>query len=132
MGLTWLTNHFICKELYAPFVLDKDCDYEKDLRKKYNLVLKQAKAAGADKDSIAIINKYKKKVLELLRYYYRADIARSNTIIENLLRDIGNDPFAVAPLSNSYAFPGEHNKELQLFRCEAVKYSVSMGMKPSR
>lgn len=38
MGLTWLTNHFICKELYAPFVLDKDCDYEKDLRKKYNLV----------------------------------------------------------------------------------------------
>ena len=68
MGLTWLTNHFICKELYAPFVLDKDCDYEKDLRKKYNLVLKQAKAAGADIDSIAIINKYKKKVLESLRY----------------------------------------------------------------
>ena len=129
MGLTWLTNHFICKELYAPFVLDKDCDYEKDLRKKYNLVLKQAKAAGADKDSIAIINKYKKKVLESLRYYYRADIARSNTIIKNLLQDIGDDSFAVAKLSDSYAFPGNHNQEIQFFRCRIGNPSKAYSAK---
>ena len=24
MGLTWMNNGFICKDLYAPFVLDKD------------------------------------------------------------------------------------------------------------
>ena len=33
MRLTWLNNGFICKELYAPFILNKDCDYEDDLRK---------------------------------------------------------------------------------------------------
>lgn len=27
MGLTWMNNVFICKDLYAPFVLDKDSDY---------------------------------------------------------------------------------------------------------
>ena len=69
MGLTWLNNNFICKELYAPFILNKDCDYENDLRKKYNLILKRAKEAGADKTSIAIIEKYKKKILESIRYY---------------------------------------------------------------
>ena len=26
MGLTWLNNGFICKELYAPFKIDKDKD----------------------------------------------------------------------------------------------------------
>ena len=36
-----------------------DCDYEDDLRKKYNLVLKQAEKAGADEKSIKIIKKFK-------------------------------------------------------------------------
>ena len=34
MSLTWIRNRFICKELYAPFVLDKDSDYLDDLKKK--------------------------------------------------------------------------------------------------
>lgn len=41
MGLTWMNNGFICKDLYAPFVLDKDSDYHDDLKKKYKIVLKQ-------------------------------------------------------------------------------------------
>lgn len=32
MSLTWLNNNFICKDLYAPFKIDKDSDYIKDLR----------------------------------------------------------------------------------------------------
>ena len=34
MKLTWLKNGFICKDLYAPFKLDKDVDYRDDLEKK--------------------------------------------------------------------------------------------------
>lgn len=34
MRLTWMNNGFICKDLYAPFVLDKDSDYLDDLKKK--------------------------------------------------------------------------------------------------
>ena len=117
MGLTWLNNGFICKELYAPFFLDKDADYIKDLNKKFLLVQKQAEKAGADSESIRIIKKYKSKIIESLKCYYRADISKSNTIIFNLLKDIGEDPFAVSLLNESYAFHGSVNGELQFFRC---------------
>lgn len=61
MRLKWLLNNFICKELYAPFVLDKDCEYFENLRQKYDLVLEQAKKAGADDMSLKIIGKFRKK-----------------------------------------------------------------------
>lgn len=38
MNLAWMNNGFICKDLYAPFVLDKDTDYLDDLKKKYKTV----------------------------------------------------------------------------------------------
>ena len=30
MSLTWMNNGFICKDLYASFVLEKDSDYIDD------------------------------------------------------------------------------------------------------
>ena len=57
MGLTWMNNGFICKDLYAPFVLDKDTDYLDDLKKKYKTVLKQAGDVGADAESLKILEK---------------------------------------------------------------------------
>ena len=42
MRLTWPHSDFICKELYTPFVLERDVDYLPDLRKKYNTILKYA------------------------------------------------------------------------------------------
>ena len=71
MRLAWLKNDFICKELYGPFVLEKDIEYKKDLIKKYSIVLKQAIKAGADEESIRIINKYKNKILEAIKCYYK-------------------------------------------------------------
>ena len=64
MGLTWMNNGFICKDLYAPFVLDKDTDYLDDLKKKYKTVLKQAGDVGADAESLKILKKFKNKILE--------------------------------------------------------------------
>lgn len=61
MKLTWIKNNFICKDLYAPFILDRDEEYLNDLSKKYNIILKQAIEAGADEESIKIIKKYKKR-----------------------------------------------------------------------
>ena len=40
MSLSWLINGFIDKELYAPFVLDKDAEYLHDLSKKYSVIKK--------------------------------------------------------------------------------------------
>ncbi len=49
--------------------------------------------------------------------YCKADLEKSNTIIRNLIKDIGENRLAVDTLSNSAAFPGMHSEELQLFRC---------------
>ena len=65
MNLTWLNNGFISNDLYAPYVLERDSEYIDALRKKYDLVLKQAKNAGSDGESIRIIQKYRKKYLNL-------------------------------------------------------------------
>ena len=54
MNLAWMNNGFICKDLYAPFVLDKDTDYLDDLKKKYKTVLKQAGDVGADAESLTL------------------------------------------------------------------------------
>lgn len=43
--LTWV-KEFIVKELYAPYEVEKDEDYYKDLRKKYKLLLDTAEKAG--------------------------------------------------------------------------------------
>jgi len=129
MKLSWLNNEFICKELYAPFRLSKDTDYIKDLNKKFLLVQKQAKKAGADDESLKIIKKYKSKIMESLKCYYRADISKSNTIIYNLVKDIGEESFAVNLLNESCAFHGNVNGELQFFRCRLGNPSNSFKAK---
>jgi hypothetical protein len=129
MKLTWLNNGFICKELYAPFVIDKDEEYLQDLSEKFTIVLSQANKAGADADSIRIIKKFKNKILEAMRCYYRADISTANIVIKNLLKEIGNNPLAVDELQKSAAFPGASSDELQFFRGRIGNPSNSFSAK---
>lgn len=106
MALNWLENGFICRNLCSPFVVKMDNEYLPDLENRYNTLLKQAEVAGADGDSLRVLEEYEHSVLESLYCYYRADISGSNEIIENLLRGVGSDPLASGPLSESMAFPG--------------------------
>lgn len=112
--LLWITNA-ISKDLYAPFEVEKDSDYYLDLRDKYNLLLKNAKKAKADTESIGIINKYKKRILESLRAYYAGDIIAAHKKIRNLVKECVDDKFAVSAVNNSFAFPGL-GPEVQFFR----------------
>lgn len=129
MSLTWMNNGFISKDLYAPFRVNTDNEYIKDLSKKYSILLKQANKAGADEESIKTIKKYRKKILESLNCYYSADIEKCNTIVRNLLKDIGDDPLAVSPLNSSKAFHGMKNEELQFFRCRIGNPSNAFSAK---
>ena len=61
MSLTWMENGFICKDLHAAFILEKDFDYFDDLKKKYKFVIQQAENAGVDDDSLNILSEFKKK-----------------------------------------------------------------------
>lgn len=116
MKLTWLNNNFICKDLYSPFKIDKDSDYIKDLKNKYDIVIKQAINSDADDESMRIIICFSVKILKSLELYYKADIAESNNIILELVKDIGNNPLAVNSVADSDAFPGDKADELQFFR----------------
>lgn len=129
MRLSWLENNFICKELYAPFTVDKDSDYIKDLSKRLVLIIRQAEKSGADTESLKILTHFRNKILEALKCYNRADIGKCNTIIRNLLKDIGEDPFAVNFLYSSAAFPGIADQELQFFRCRTGNPSNSYSAK---
>ena len=115
MGLAWMNNGFICKDLYAPFVLEKDSDYLDDLKRKYNIVFQQAKVAGADNESLKILLKFKNKILEALKCYYKADIEKCNTIIRNLIKDIGKDPFAVSSLKRELCVSRRHRNGIAAF-----------------
>ncbi len=127
MRLSWLKEGFICKELYAPFILKNDVEYLPDLRKRYTIVLNQAERAGADNESIRIIKKYKEKILDAMKCYYKADLSASYSIIRNLIKDIGDNQFAVNTLVNSEAFPGNINQEIQLFRSRLGMPAVTYG-----
>lgn len=113
--LTWVDN-FIVKELYAPYVVEKDEDYYKDLNKKYQILLNVAKNAGADEESLKIIRKYSEKVKESVRKYYDGSISKAHNIIKSLVKGCADNVLAVSDLTNSNAFPGIKGTEIQLFR----------------
>jgi hypothetical protein len=116
MEQNWVFNNFICKELYAPFHVEKDVEYFGDLHKKYNILKKQAKNSGADSISIKIIDKYTDKIYRALNSYYNGKISSSHQIIKNFIKDCMDDRLAVSSINQSEAFPGDKGDELQLFR----------------
>ncbi len=129
MKFTWI-NKIICKDLYAPFILEKDIDYYDNLSKKYKILLEKAIKAGADIESIKIIKKYKEKILEVLRCYYQADTIKSSIMIKNLLKDVGEDKIAVSNLFSSCAFSGyTTTNEIQFFRSRTGNLANSFSIK---
>lgn len=101
MGPFWLNDGFITKELYAPYVIERDCEYLSEPRKQYDLVLRQATRAKADPKSLEIIRRYRAEVLNALHFYYKADIEESNQIIRKLVDDVASNDFAISELSKS-------------------------------
>lgn len=117
LELEWLKKILSCKELYMPFILNKDIEYSEDLNKKFDLVLNYAKQYGADKECIKIIKDCNEDVNAALNAYYDADLLQCNRIIEKLIRDVSKDSFALSSLYDSNVFPGIKETEIQFFRC---------------
>lgn len=65
--LGWISNNFIDKELFAPFVVKKDLDYLSDLKRKYRLFLKKAENSGADETSLKILQHDSKTICECVK-----------------------------------------------------------------
>lgn len=114
--LTWVETGFISEDLYTPIRIEKDADYRESLEKKLVTLERRALNANADEESIKIIRHYRKRILEVLTLYYRADIVRSYGIIHELIEGLNNHPFAVNNLINCSAFLGIKGSEIQFFR----------------
>lgn len=67
--------------------------------------------------------------MEALDCYYKADIAKCNRIIGELIENIGEDPLAVNTLNKSDAFAGVQGSEIQLFRCRVGNPSNGFTVK---
>ena len=129
MACGWVEEAFHCVEFSTPFVIDKDISYYPDLSNKYRMLLKRASDAGADEESLAIIEKYSKKVLDRIRRYYRSDMSGSNAVIKNLIVKLGEFPLASSYLCDSPAFLGTRGSELQLFRSRTGNASLMYSAK---
>ena len=112
----WLTDKFIDKEFYAPFVIDKDNEYYINLASKYSHLIEKAKANHADEDTLKEIKKYTDKVLTAIRLYYHGNVISFHQIIHNLVKGCIDDTLEVDSIEKSYAFLGETGSEIQFFR----------------
>lgn len=112
----WIREDFIVKDLYAPFILEYDKDYYKDLCKRYEILSQVAITAGADEESLSIIKKYTAKIEEAVREYYKGEISKSHNIVKNLVKGCLDSKLAVSELVNCEAFGGEKGTEIQFFR----------------
>ncbi|MGN1343008.1 MAG: hypothetical protein ACI4U3_00395 [Traorella sp.] len=113
--LTWIKKLNI-QELHAPYVVEKDENYYDDLKSKYCILYQLAEKAGADEESLKIINKYSKKVKESIRQYYDGKISSAHNKIKNLVKGCADNELAVNTITNSKAFPGKKETEIQFFR----------------
>ena len=129
MRLDWLQNGFINKDLYAPFKVKKDSDYYIDLKKRYGLLISQAKMANADSESISIIDGYTKRVLKAIRCYYKGHISTTHSIIKKIVKETAVNNLALTKLYSSDAFPGEKSKELQFFRARINNQAIPFASK---
>lgn len=100
----WITEDFIDKELYAPFVIDKDCRYKDELEAKYTFLVEKAKKCSADEESITILEESTKAVLTAISDYYDGDIASAQSRINKIVQDCMEETLAIDKLFriNSY------------------------------
>lgn len=116
--LMWIKD-FSDNEIYAPFIIETDNEYQKQLKEKYSHFITLLEKAGADEESIRIAKKYTNKICEALRDYYFGRISTCHQKIENLIKGCANNKLAVSTLEDCRAFPG--SGEIQFFRARCEK-----------
>ena len=127
--LPWINNEdFFRRELWAPYHVKNDIDYYDDLCKKYDLLYKSAKKAGADNESIRIIEYYSNKIKKAISEYYKGRISTTHKIIQRLIKDVLNNPLAVNYIYSSKAFPGI-SSEIQFFRARTSEKAIGFKAK---
>lgn len=127
--LNWVLNGFITTDLYAPYVVAKDADYYNDLRNKYSIIYDKAKNAGADSESLRIIEEYRDSICNAILLYYEGRITAANSKVNELVKHSIDNRFALSSMVNSDAFRGVKGTELQLFRGRICKGGITYAAK---
>lgn len=89
--LTWVYD-FITKDLYAPYVVDKDENYYDDLKRKYQLLLKKLKRQMQIKKALKyyrnILIKLKKQLEHIIMGKYLGPTILLRILLRNAVRTL--------------------------------------------
>ena len=113
-GLSWVRGA-IDRGFYAPFKVREDRDYYDSLRNLYGYFRKHCADAGADRESLDVIDRYKDCVLRALQLFYGGKIGDAHKVVKALVEECEDDKLAFASINGGFIFPGNVD-ELQLFR----------------
>lgn len=127
----WIENLYD-EEFIGPFEVEEDQLYRADLQKRYRKLYYKAKSIGADVESVKIIDRYTKRILDAVTSYYKGRVTTCFKKIKNLITDcVRNDNYnyAVCSIDAPNIIPSENiGTELQLFRSrqydDIVTYSA--------
>ena len=112
--LPWVLNA-IDKKYYAPFTVERDCDYYGSLRRLYTDFCCFCVDAGADSESVEVLEDSTGRILNAVQMFYRGKIGAAHEEVKRLVEQCGDDELAFAPVNSGIVFPGRAGSKLQLF-----------------
>ncbi len=103
----------------APFLIKSDNQYFSELKNKLNELVDELYLCGADSDILDVARRYRDRITSSIDFYYKGDIIKSQTIINDLINEFPDDnEYAISGINTGIAFPGysQDNLEVQFFR----------------
>lgn len=103
----------------GPFILESDNQYFSSLENKLKELVDELTLCGAESDILDVAERFSNRVIASIDLYYKGDIIKSQTIINELINDFSDDnEYAISGINTGIAFPGysQDNLEVQFFR----------------
>ncbi len=107
------------KEYSLPRVLDKDCEYLKDLDERTKKLVNDISRLELNESEKANLLQFREGIIDTIKYSLQGDALESYRKCARLVKEVMEIDGAVTPINSSKAFWGNSNnkaKEVQLFR----------------
>ncbi len=110
-------NSNLDKELLFSFILEKDNDYFLSVQAKIKTLMSFVKNAGANKQLVKEANSFGESLLDILRHYYKGDIALAQIKMSNLINKLcDRDPRAEVTVGHYMHYKSNHTRRAPFFR----------------
>lgn len=117
-NFAWIET-FDYNKFLTPFLLDSDNEYFGKLKNKLKELVDELELRGAESDIIDVARRFSDRIIDSIELYYKGDIIKSQTIINELINEFPDDnEYAISGINTGSAFPGysQETLEVQFFR----------------